>query len=79
MLQFYLRAEGLTLSWVGSGRLIFSHAYRDEDFREVAARIERAALAMAEDGFWWWDGRSTDADIDRRILMRALFSRGRGR
>jgi glutamate-1-semialdehyde 2,1-aminomutase len=24
MLQFYLRAEGLALSWVGTGRLIFS-------------------------------------------------------
>jgi len=28
MLQFYLRAHGLALSWVGSGRLIFSLNYR---------------------------------------------------
>jgi hypothetical protein len=27
MLQFYLRAEGLALSWVGTGRLIFSLNY----------------------------------------------------
>jgi glutamate-1-semialdehyde 2,1-aminomutase len=72
MFQFYLRAEGLTLSWVGSGRLIFSHAYREEDFAEVAARIERAARAMADDGFWWHDGRVTDAQIERRMLMRSL-------
>jgi glutamate-1-semialdehyde 2,1-aminomutase len=79
MLQFYLRAEGLTLSWVGSGRLIFSHAYGDEEFAEVAARIERAALAMAADGFWWHDGHTTDAAIDRRILLRALRERLRRR
>ncbi len=27
MLQYYLRAEGLALSWVGTGRLIFSLNY----------------------------------------------------
>src|SRR5450432_3402044 len=36
MLQFYLRAEGLALSWVGTGRLIFSLNYTDADFESVA-------------------------------------------
>ena len=72
LFQFYLRAEGLTLAWVGSGRFIFSHAYREEDFREVAARIERAAVTMAADGFWWWDRESTNSDLDGRVVMRAL-------
>ena len=27
MFQYYLRAEGLALSWVGTGRLIFSLDY----------------------------------------------------
>ncbi|MFX5514203.1 hypothetical protein ABTD48_19530, partial [Acinetobacter baumannii] len=36
MLQYYLRAEGLALSWVGTGRLIFSLNYTDADFAEVA-------------------------------------------
>ena len=79
MFQFYLRAEGLSLPWVGSGRLIFSHAYREADFREVAAAIERAARAMADDGFWWWDGTTSDAQLERRLLRRALLSRVRGR
>ena len=35
MLQYYLRAEGLALSWVGTGRLIFSLNYTDADFAEV--------------------------------------------
>src|SRR5262249_49564773 len=33
MFQYYLRAEGLALSWVGSGRLVFSHNYLDADFQ----------------------------------------------
>jgi glutamate-1-semialdehyde 2,1-aminomutase len=53
MLQFYLRAEGLALSWVGTGRLIFSLAYGDAEFAEVADRFAAAAKAMAEDGWWW--------------------------
>jgi glutamate-1-semialdehyde 2,1-aminomutase len=79
MFQFYLRAEGLTLSWVGSGRLIFSHAYREEDFREVAGRIESAAEKMAADGWWWWNGVQGDAEIERSILKRALVTLIRGR
>ena len=33
MLQFYLRAHGLALSWVGTGRLIFSLNYGDARLR----------------------------------------------
>ena len=39
MFQYYLRAAGLALSWVGTGRLIFSLNYTDSDFAEVAQRI----------------------------------------
>ena len=41
MLQYYLRAEGLALSWVGTGRLIFSLNYTDADFEAVAERFVR--------------------------------------
>lgn len=78
MFQFYLRAEGLILSWVGSGRFIFSHAYRDDDFREVSDRIVCAAEKMKDDG-WWWEGSLDDAAIDRRILKRVLVTLARGR
>ena len=46
MLQFYLRAEGLALSWIGTGRLIFSLNYTDADFDAVADRFVAAAKAM---------------------------------
>ena len=53
MLQYYLRAEGLALSWVGTGRLIFSLNYTDEDFAAVAKRFVAAGHAMQRDGWWW--------------------------
>ena len=70
MFQFYLRAEGLALSWVGSGRFIFSHAYDDESFAEVARRIVLAAEKMEEDSWWWSDGSLDDRGINRQILGR---------
>jgi glutamate-1-semialdehyde 2,1-aminomutase len=80
MLQFYLRAEGLALSWVGSGRLIFSHNYTDADFDAVADRFIRAAEAMRADGWWWISPALTTKAIRRRILgelVRARFARRR--
>ena len=53
MLQYYLRAEGLALSWVGTGRLIFSLNYTDADFDTVAERFVTAARKMKDDGWWW--------------------------
>ena len=53
MLQYYLRAHGLALSWVGSGRLIFSLNYTEADFAAVADRFVAAATEMERDGWWW--------------------------
>ena len=39
MFQYYLRAEGLALSWVGTGRLIFSLNYTEADYQAVADRF----------------------------------------
>jgi len=74
MFQFYLRAEGLLLSWVGSGRLIFSLNYHDTDFEEVAERFCRAAQAMRRDG-WWWEGSQLSNQQIRRTLLREMLGR----
>ena len=72
MFQFYLRAEGLALSWIGTGRLIFSLNYGEAEFEEVALRFVRAAEAMREDGWWWEDPNRTNRSIRRGILREML-------
>jgi len=74
MLQYYLRAEGLALSWVGTGRLIFSLNYTDVDFAEVADRFVTAAGKMKQDGWWWHDAALTNKGIRRQIL-KEMFTR----
>ena len=61
---------GLALSWVGTGRLIFSLNYTDADFAAVADRIVSAAAAMRRDGWWWHDADLTNQAIRRRVLAR---------
>ena len=77
MLQFYLRAEGLALSWVGSGRLVFSLNYTEVDFEAVCDRIEAAAQRMVSDG-WWHAGSQSNRDIRRGVLREMLQQRWRG-
>lgn len=72
MFQYYLRAAGIALSWVGTGRLIFSLNYSDQDFAEVAARILTAAREMQRDGWWWSEPRLTNKSIRRRVLGEML-------
>ena len=72
MFQYYLRAEGLALSWIGTGRLIFSHDLNDRDFAEIADRIVAAALAMNEDGWWWSSAALTNKSIKRRMMKELL-------
>src|SRR6266567_2639199 len=75
MLQYYLRAEGLALSWIGTGRLIFSLNYTDADFQGVADRFVAAAMAMQQDGWWWHDPAATNTSIKRRILKEMIAHR----
>ena len=75
MLQFYLRAQGLSLSWVGTGRFIFSLNYTDADFDAVADRIVAGARAMDRDGWWWQGPELTNRAIKRRITREMLRAR----
>ena len=75
MLQFYLRAHGLALSWVGSGRLIFSLNYGDVEFAEVAKRFTQAAQAMQEAG--WWDGPEQSNQTIRKGIFREMLRQPR--
>ena len=78
MLQYYLRAEGLALSWIGTGRLIFSLNYSDADFAAVCERFVRAATRMQSDGWWWSDPATTNKSIKRALLREMLAHRLKG-
>ncbi len=75
LFQHYLRLEGLALSWVGTGRFIFSLNYTEQDFDAVAQRFVRAAQAMQRDGWWWHTPELTNKAIKRRILREMLAQR----
>jgi glutamate-1-semialdehyde 2,1-aminomutase len=75
MFQYYLRAEDLALSWVGTGRLIFSLDYTDAEFSEVADRFVRAATQMQADNWWWPGSELTNKAIRRRVLQEMLRAR----
>ena len=71
MFQYYLKDEGLLLSWVGTGRLIFSLNYTAADFSMVSNRFLQAARRMVWDG-WWFDTGQTNRQIRRRILSELI-------
>jgi glutamate-1-semialdehyde 2,1-aminomutase len=79
MFQYYLRDQGLSLSWVGSGRLIFSHVYADADFETVAEMFIAAASAMHADGWWWHRPGLTNGAIRRQLLIEMALTLARGR
>ncbi len=75
MFQYYLRAAGLSLSWVGTGRLIFSLNYTEADYAQVADRILSAARDMDKDGWWWTAAELTNKSIRRRVFREMIQAR----
>ena len=75
MLQYYLRSEGLALSWVGTGRLIFSLNYSDDEFAEVLKRFVNACERMTADQWFWAPPELTNQKIKRGIFKEMFFSK----
>ena len=75
MFQYYLRAEGLALSWVGTGRFIFSLDCSEAEYQAVEDRFVAAARAMERDGWWWSDPALTNKSIKRGILREMIAQR----
>lgn len=74
LLQFYLRAAGLSLSWVGTGRLIFSLNYSAADFAAVHQAIVCAAESMRNDGWWTVSEDVSNRNIRRAVLRELLLA-----
>lgn len=68
LLQYYLRAEGVTLSWVGTGRCLASLDYTTADYDELRTKILAAATRMKEDG--WWLTEQEEPGRERRMKLR---------
>jgi glutamate-1-semialdehyde 2,1-aminomutase len=74
LLQYYLRAEGVTLSWVGTGRCLSSMDFTAEDYEDLQAKLLNAAHKMKSDGWWLttaeYPGREKTM---RERLVREMF------
>jgi glutamate-1-semialdehyde 2,1-aminomutase len=70
LLQYYLRAEGLTLSWVGTGRCMTSLDYTPEDYCELQQKLIRAADKMKSDA---WCLNEAQLPGRERLIRRSLI------
>ena len=76
LLQYYLRAEGINLSWVGTGRCMFNIDFSDTDFSDLTAKISAAATRMLADK-WWLDEREHPhraRDVQARVTRDLVKS-----
>jgi glutamate-1-semialdehyde 2,1-aminomutase len=74
LLQYYLRAEGIALSWVGTGRIVWSLNYTDADVEAVLERFVAAAKRMQSDRFLWPNPALTNAAIQRQVAREVIGS-----
>lgn len=70
LLQYYLRAEDVTLSWVGTGRCLSNMAFKPEHYDELHTKLIAAASRMKQDG-WWLEGLDQP---ERRKAMKSRFT-----
>lgn len=75
MLQYYLRDQGLALSWVGTGRIIFHLGFGDADVAEVRKRFLAACEAMHEDGWWHVSPALSKMRVGRQLVKEMLQAR----
>jgi glutamate-1-semialdehyde 2,1-aminomutase len=75
MFQYYLKEQGLALSWIGTGRFIFSLNYSDSDMLAVQERFIAAAQSMKQDAWWWNENGLSNKAIKRQIIKEMLFSK----
>ena len=52
MLQYYMRDAGVALSWVGTGRCLFSLDWTEENYSLLLTRMLKACEMMQAGGWW---------------------------
>jgi glutamate-1-semialdehyde 2,1-aminomutase len=78
MLQYYLRRHRVALSWVGTGRMIFSLNFTDDDFEALISAFVAACKEMQMDG-WWWQSPSLTTKGIKRQVFREMMQQALGR
>jgi len=71
LLQYYLRAQGVTLSWVGTGRCMSSIDFTPEDYWELQNKLVNAAQTMKRDG--WWLNEEQQPGRERTMRVRLIW------
>lgn len=71
LLQYYLRAEGVTLSWVGTGRCLSSMDFTADDYQELQLKLLNAAQKMQGDG--WWLNAEEHPGRDKSMRARLMW------
>jgi glutamate-1-semialdehyde 2,1-aminomutase len=75
LLQYYLRAEGVILSWVGTGRCMSSIDFAPEHYQELQAKLVNAARAMKRDG--WWLSEEQQPGREKTMKSRLIWEMAR--
>jgi glutamate-1-semialdehyde 2,1-aminomutase len=71
LLQYYLRAEGITLSWVGTGRCLSSLDFTPAHYQDLQTKFLNAAQHMKRDG--WWLSEQEQPGREKRMRSRLLW------
>jgi glutamate-1-semialdehyde 2,1-aminomutase len=71
LLQYYLRAEGMTLSWVGTGRCLSSMDFTAEDYHALQMNLLKAAQQMKNDG--WWLSEEENPGRNKKMRLRLVW------
>jgi glutamate-1-semialdehyde 2,1-aminomutase len=71
LLQYYLRAEQVTLSWVGTGRCLSSLDFRAANYQALQTKLLNAAHTMKSDG--WWLNEQEQPGRDKKMRSRLIW------
>src|SRR5438132_819883 len=74
LLQYYLRAEGVTLSWVGTGRCLGTMDFTEKDYAALQTKLVDAAAKMQADGWWLGADHPRREKTMRLRLIRELLA-----
>lgn len=71
LLQYYLRAEGVTLSWVGTGRCLSSLDFTPEQYQFLQEKLLNAAHKMKNEG--WWLSEQEQPGREKKMRLRLIW------